>query len=156
VIAGPDECNHLAEVKAAVVKANLQQEVAFHPDVWDEAKYDLYRESDLFVLPSYSESFGLVVAESLACGVPVITTRTTPWQDLVTERCGWWIDVGIEPLVEALRVATSCSPESLCEMGMRARQLVLRRYSWEGIALQTACLMEWILGRGARPDFVVT
>jgi glycosyltransferase involved in cell wall biosynthesis len=54
-----------------------------------EAKAALYRQADLFVLPTFSENFGLVVAEALAYGVPVITTRGAPWADLETGGLNW-------------------------------------------------------------------
>jgi glycosyltransferase involved in cell wall biosynthesis len=40
----------------------------------------ILRSADIMVLPTYSENFGIVVAEALALGVPVITTTGTPWK----------------------------------------------------------------------------
>src|SRR5258708_4177837 len=75
-----------------------------------------------------SENFGLVIAEALSCGVPVITTRATPWGELEEYRCGWWIELGVEPLGWALREATGLPREVLREMGERGRELVQKRY----------------------------
>ena len=97
--------------------------------------------------------FPVVVAEALAHGLPVITTRGAPWADLDTYDCGWWIDVGVEPLVNALRSAIALSDEQLREMGARGREYV-RRYDWEDIARRTTEVYWWILGQGRRPDCV--
>jgi glycosyltransferase involved in cell wall biosynthesis len=108
------------------------------------------------VLPSKSENFGMVVAEALAARTPVITTKGAPWQELETHRCGWWIDMGVESLIEALEKAMSHSPVELHEMGRRGRQLVEEKYTWDRVAGQMIEVYEWLLGRGPRPDCVVT
>ena len=99
----------------------------------DEHKWEAYARADLFVLPTYSENFGIVVAESLWAGVPVITTKGTPWSELETEKCGWWIDIGVEPLVKALREAFPTSTCGLNLMGFNGRKLVEDRYTWPAV-----------------------
>jgi glycosyltransferase involved in cell wall biosynthesis len=121
-----------------------------------EAKTKLYRQADLFILPTFSESFGVVVAEALACGVPVITTKGAPWEGLLTHRCGWWIDIGVEPLATALRAATALSDEERREMGERGRRYVEREFSWPSIAEQMLAVYRWVLEQGDKPDCVVT
>lgn len=99
----------------------------------DEKKWNAYARVDLFVLPTYSENFGIVVAEALWAGVPVITTKGTPWQELETHNCGWWIDIGVESLVEALKEAMSLSDEERAAMGARGRKLVEEKYTWKAV-----------------------
>ena len=109
----------------------------------DDAKWAAYARADLFVLPTYSENFGIVVVEALWAGVPVITTKGTPWQELVERKCGWWIDLPPkESLVSALREATSLPRETLREMGTRGRRLVEEKYQWPAIGLQMASAYE--------------
>ncbi len=142
-IAGPDEGGHWGQVATLVRQLGLD----------GERKAALYREADLFILPTFSENFGVVVAEALAHGVPVITTRGAPWADLETYRCGWWIDVGVEPLVAALREAIALTDEERAAMGARGREYVTR-FDWQRIAEHTLALYRWILGQGERPDCV--
>lgn len=154
IIAGPSADNHEMEVRAAVQQAGLGDCFEFVGPVYGEKKSSLYREADLFLLPSYSENFGNAVAEALAHGVPVITTTGAPWSDLRDHDCGWWIDVGVPSLSEALRAATSLSSEELRAMGMRGRRLVEVRYSWPSVAMEMKKVYEWVTGVGRQPDSV--
>ena len=107
----------------------------------DEKKWEAYARADLFVLPTYSENFGIVVAEALWAGVPVITTKGAPWAELEERKCGWWISlpksksgVGVEQwmaLDSALREAMV--RKDLREMGARGRKLVAERYTWPAV-----------------------
>jgi len=152
VIAGPDENGHLAEVQGAVSAAGISDTVSFAGAAYGEKKEALYRMADLFVLPTYSENFGIVVAEALAHQVPVITTTGAPWRDLVERDCGWWINIGVEPLIHALHEATECSGAERREMGERGRRLVEEKFSWPKIARQMKEVYEWVLGGGPKPD----
>jgi glycosyltransferase involved in cell wall biosynthesis len=152
-IAGPDEGGHLAEVIALARALGIDQMVEFLGEVDGEAKRQAYLEADLFVLPTFSENFGVVVAEALAHGVPVITTRGAPWADLQTHACGWWVDIGVEPLVMALREAMALRDDERQAMGARGREYA-QRYDWDGIAQKTIDVYRWLLGDGSMPDAV--
>ena len=80
-------------VKQRVHELGLDDQFVFTGALDDEKKWEAYGRADLFVLPTYSENFGIVVAEALWAGVPVITTKGTPWKDLEDHKCGWWIDL---------------------------------------------------------------
>lgn len=133
-IVGPDEGGHQREVLAAVVAAGLRDVIDFKDQVAGDAKWRHYRESDLFVLPSYSENFGIVVAEALRAGLPVITTQATPWSELASDGCGWWIATGVDSLEVALRQALTLTSEERRAMGQAGRRLVERRYTWPAVA----------------------
>ena len=154
VIAGPDEGGHRAELEAQARRLGLAS-VRFLGSVGDDAKWDLYRSADLFVLPTYSENFGVVVAEALAVGVPVLTTTGAPWRDLQTHQCGWWVAPKLRPLQKALHDALTKPDAERRAMGLRGRTLVQDAYDWGAIATLMLEVYEWILGRRAsRPDVV--
>ena len=155
VIAGPDENGHRAELEAQVARIGVSS-IKFLGAVYGEAKAKLLASSDVFVLPTKNENFGLVVAEALAAGVPTIVTKGAPWSGLESERCGWWIDQGVEPLTAALLQATSFAAAVRREMGARGRAWMERDFGWEGIAARMADVYAWCLGKGDRPDCVVT
>jgi glycosyltransferase involved in cell wall biosynthesis len=154
VIAGPSEGGHRAEVEERVGEHGLEDAVRFTGPIPDADKWDLYRASDLFVLPTFSENFGVVVAEALASGIPAITTTGAPWHELDTHDCGWWIDPGAAPLADALADATSRSDDDRRAMGRRGRALVEDRYSWEHVAAQMAEAYRWLVHDAPRPDTI--
>jgi glycosyltransferase involved in cell wall biosynthesis len=155
IIAGPDEGGHQAEVEKEIKRFDLNTNFTFIGPVQDNEKWEIYRNADLFVLPTYSENFGIVVAESLASGLPVITTKGAPWSELEEHECGWWVDIGVEPLAKALTEATALSSAARHEMGLRGRQLVEQNYSWSKIGKDMFSVYEWVIGGGTPPSCVM-
>lgn len=153
LIAGPDEAGHLETVLGQVRLRGVEDSVTYVGAVSGEAKTELYRQADLFVLPTFSENFGIVIAEALAQGVPVITTKGAPWQDIQTCGCGWWIDIGVAPLAAALREAMAKTDQERRAMGNAGRAYV-QRFEWAAIGQQMRETYEWVLGRRDRPDWV--
>jgi glycosyltransferase involved in cell wall biosynthesis len=155
-IAGPDQANHLSAVSRLVHAHGLQHHVRFLGELWGEAKTRAFLESDFFVLPSFSENFGLVIAEALAHSVPVITTQATPWRELRDHSCGWWIELGVEPLAQALQHAFAIPGAALREMGGRGRKLVDAKYRWEPIGRSMLEVYQWMLSHRDKPEYVLT
>jgi len=136
VIAGPDESGHRRVVEDAVSRAGLNEIVSFAGPLGDEAKTSALSNADVFVLPSYSESFGMAVAEALAYGLPVITTTAAPWPMLAEKGCGWWVTPSPDGIAEGLRQATSCDTETLNMMGAAGRALIAAEFGWPQISEQ--------------------
>ncbi len=132
--ASASERAYEAKVKARVAALGMEEQFRFTGSLSDDAKWDAYRRADFFVLPTYSENFGIVIAEALYAGLPVITTKGAPWAELEERDCGKWIDVGVKPLAEALREMMAKSDAERAAMGARGCLLVMERYLWEGIA----------------------
>lgn len=133
---GHDNTGHTPEVEAAIRTTGVGDCVRVEPAVEGDRRWSVYRSAELFVLPSHSENFGLVVAEALACGLPVITTTATPWAGLREQRAGWWIECGRDPLVPALREATGLPTDALRAMGRRGADWVRAEFSWDRIGRQ--------------------
>jgi glycosyltransferase involved in cell wall biosynthesis len=135
-IAGPDEAGHLVAVKDEVLAAGLSETVSFMGPISGPTKQAALLAADLFVLPTYSESFGMSIAEALAHGLPVLTTTGAPWPMLQQYGCGWWVDPTVDGIAEGLRQATSSDSETLRAMGRKGRAFVKAEYRWERIANQ--------------------
>ena len=133
-IAGPDEAGHQKQVEKAVTAAGLGQVVSFTGPLAYGMKKSAFFEAELFVLPTHSESFGIVVAEALAHGLPVLTTTGAPWSILRESGCGWWVDATVDGITEGLRRATILDPETLRSMGAKGRALVSAKFGWKRVA----------------------
>ncbi len=112
VIAGRGEAAHVEEVKA-LAKTLGADRVEFPGPLFGDAKAQAYFGAELFVLPTHSENFGMVVAEALAHGCPAVVSRGAPWAGLETEGCGWWVDNSVESLVAALDAAMQLPPDAV-------------------------------------------
>ena len=155
LIAGPDEAGHSLVVKALVQELGLQDSVELIGPVGEDSKAAVFHSADIFVLPSFSENFGVVVAEALAYGLPVIATTGTPWNELPRRGCGWWVGPDPESLAGALAQAMNTSYAERRAMGEVGRAYAQEKFSWDGIGGATIALYEWLLSRRAsRPDFV--
>jgi glycosyltransferase involved in cell wall biosynthesis len=130
-IAGNGEA---AYIETLTKSAQDLKNVQFVGPQFGEAKWDFLRSADVMVLPTYSENFGIVVAEALAVGVPVITTEGAPWEDLNTENCGWWIEIGVEPLKNTLAKALKMESSELQIMGGNGECLVKEKYDIKAVA----------------------
>lgn len=133
-IAGEGDASYIQSLKDRCRHLGIEEIVDFCGGVYGNRKWELFRNADLFVLPTYSENFGIVVAEALACGTPVITTKGTPWEELESCNCGWWTEIGIQPTVIALKDFLSKKDCELELMGKNGRKLVEEKYSSKGMA----------------------
>ena len=134
IIAGEGELDYVKTLKKAAISFGLSEVVKLVGGVYGAEKVSLLQSADFFVLPTYSENFGIVVAEALACGTPVITTHGTPWKELEENECGWYIPVGVNALKKTLREAISVTEETIERMGRNGRRLVEKQYTDKSVA----------------------
>jgi len=132
----------------------MLQRVFFKGEVLDEEKSNTYRVAELFILPTNTENFGMVVAEALAHGIPAVVSKGAPWQGLGPKRCGWWVDNDQKSLCDTLLEAMALSSDELCTMGEKGRQWMERDFSWDSLGMQMRSAYEWLLHGGAKPDCV--
>ena len=145
-IAGPGARGYCDEMARRIARAGLERQVSLEGPVYGAAKTHAFTSADAFLLPSHSENFGIVVAEALAHGVPVLTTTATPWQALESENCGWCIDGTPEAIAKALDIALSLPDAERAAMGARGRAWMRRDFSWNRIAKGMTEVYAWCLG----------
>jgi len=174
VIVGNGEPEYIKSLGHKVESLRLQDCIKILPPVFGEAKTKLYQESSLFCLPSFCENFGMVIAEAMSCGVPVITTYGTPWQFLngpstnfvpvssmgivATERTGWCINLSLENLGNTICEAMSMDPKVLYEMGQRGSRLISENFNYRAVAQKSKELYAWIvedkMDKTKKPEYV--
>lgn len=161
VVVGADDgyygkSGYLKEMRALCRELHLRR-VEFLGELRGREKLEAYWRAELFVLPTYSENFGMTVAESLAAGTPAIVTKGAPWAGLVSRGAGWWIDIGVDPLVACLEKALGESSDTLAAMGMRGRAWMRAEYSWAHLGRRMAETYRWLAARKApAPEWVRT
>jgi glycosyltransferase involved in cell wall biosynthesis len=134
LVIGPDDHGHRTEMESLVSRLGLSSCWSFNPPVYGPEKAQAFVDADLFILPTYSENFGIAVAEALAHKLPVITTDQAPWQGLQEHQCGWWVPANVDGIHEALQQATRLSSGDLQSMGQRGRDWVKEEFAWPSIS----------------------
>jgi glycosyltransferase involved in cell wall biosynthesis len=143
-VAGPDEDGNLIKIKNFIATHDLDKSINVLGPASDEMKSYLYSQADLFILPSHSENFGIVILEALSFGLPVITTKNTPWKVIEEQFCGWCIDMNMNKLIDTLLIAINLNDEERGKMGRRALKLA-SNYDLKSVATNIASQYQSLL-----------
>jgi glycosyltransferase involved in cell wall biosynthesis len=150
---GPDPIGHKRELEQRLKDSAIER-VEFGPEVRGPEKLQALRQGSLLVLPSPTENFGVVVAEALSVGIPVIANHGAPWRTLAERGAGWWIPHGPEPLAETMLKAARLPYAKRRAMGEAGRDLAAAELGWSSIGRRMAEVYSWLLRGGSRPDCV--
>jgi glycosyltransferase involved in cell wall biosynthesis len=145
IIVGNGEESYILRLKTLISKYGLEECIRILPPAFGEDKYKLYCESSLFVLPTYSENFGMVIAEAMSCGVPVITTNGTPWHELNTKKLGWCIDLSLNNLIKSISEAIDLGQDRLFELGQLSSRHVYENYQYNEVANRMISVYKWVI-----------
>jgi glycosyltransferase involved in cell wall biosynthesis len=136
-------------VQDLVQRAGLASRVVLAGSQEPAQVADFYHRSDVMVLPTFYEGYGMAVAEALARGIPVVATSTGAIADLVGADAGLLVPVGDETaLSTALRSVIEDAPLR-ARLQAGARQARERLPTWDSSAATLAEALERL--RGTRP-----
>lgn len=139
----------LEEIRQAVHRHGLEDAVIIRSFPWEEM-VDLYQVADVTIYPSiFEEPFGLAVLEAMACGSPVVVSRSGGMPEFVEDGVTGFV----VPQRDAEALAERCMellrhPRRAAAMARQARQAVLARHTVAEMASRTWRVYEWAMGLG--------
>jgi len=134
VLAGPDNEGYGKKVRQWLEKEGVLPHSLFTGMLLGEDKLAVLRDSDLFVLPSYSENFGIAVVEAMACGLPVvISNRVNIWREVAEAGAGVITDCDPSQVAEAILELVD-DRELRMKMGKNGKRLVEQNFTWSKAA----------------------
>jgi len=152
-IVGPGKLEYKSLLREYIL-ANDLRGVFFGEPIFGKEKFQEYRNAAYFILPSFTENFGVSVVEALSMKVPSVANKGAPWQDLNKYNCGWWIESGPEALASALVNAINTPEPTRRMMGENGRALVLSKYSVQSTSRMMLDFYEYLLGERSAPSFL--
>jgi glycosyltransferase involved in cell wall biosynthesis len=153
VIIGDGDKEYMSFLKEETKRLKLK-DIVFAGFLSGEEKENALNSLSYLVVPSDFENFGNIVTEALVREIPVIASKGTPWEELNTHQCGWWIENDVEILTQTIQEAINTSEEERKAMGQRGRKLMEESYSVEIVAKKMEQLYGWILDKGEKSEFV--
>lgn len=123
VISGPDTDNMRIKLEKLVSEKLISERVTWTGMLVGDEKWGAFYSADVFCLPSHQENFGIVVAESLACGLPVlISNKVNIWREVQRSCAGFVNDDDEEGTIMNLENWIMLSQESKQKMRQAATQ----------------------------------
>ncbi|GAB3355375.1 glycosyltransferase [Lysobacter tyrosinilyticus] len=135
VMAGPDQTGWVDELKSIAVKHGVADRIAWPGMLSGDMKWGAFHASEVFCLPSHQENFGIVVAEALACGKPVlISDKVNIWREIEADRAGVVRPDTLEGTLAGLEQWLAMSPVEMIDMSVAARHCFESRFRIEQVA----------------------
>ncbi|MCH7996335.1 MAG: glycosyltransferase, partial [Chloroflexi bacterium] len=141
IVGGDEEGDaEINKLRKLAQELDITRMVSFEGVVQQKRLSLYYNAADVCIVPSYYESFGLVAAEALACGTPVIAARVGGLRETVTDGVNGYLIPSRSPEAFAERIDLLLDNDYLCNaLGARARTSV-QRLDWPIVADQIATL----------------
>ena len=155
-IVGPDNDGYSLKVKEWCREQGIADKVFFVDHLGPEDVIQAYLDADVFVLPSYTENFGMTVVEAMASGCPVvISDQVNIWHEVMQEKAG--LVVGLSPSEIANAVCwVLANKEAAGAMGKRGRIAAKKLYAWPQIVDQMMDIYRKLISENKASKATVT
>jgi glycosyltransferase involved in cell wall biosynthesis len=148
VLCGPDQVGWQAQLNALAERMNIAHRITWAGMVAGEVKWGALRASEIFVLPSHQENFGISVAEALACGVPaMISNKVNIWREVQSSGAGMVAPDDLAGTCSLLSTWSELSSQQQSEMRLRARQCFLQYFEIQEAARFLIATLSSIVNR---------
>jgi glycosyltransferase involved in cell wall biosynthesis len=122
-IVGPDQLGWRKELEPMAARLGIAGRITWTGSLNGTLKWGAFSSSEVFVLPSHQENFGIVVAEALACGLPaIVSDKVNIWREVVSCGAGFVGEDTIEGTESSLRGWAALSAQEIAELRIRARK----------------------------------
>ena len=129
-IAGPDQVGWQAALQNQADRLGISQQISWTGLLQGDLKWGALYAAEALVLPSHQENFGIVVAESMACGVPVlISNKVNIWREIIADKAGVVGQDNLEGTVEVLQKWLSTPIHQRRSMQENAKNSFEKRFS---------------------------
>lgn len=146
-LAGPDDEGYGKKVRQWLNDERVLDRVTFAGMLEGERKDAAIAAADIFVLPSYTENFGIAIAEALAAGLPVIiSNKVNIWCEVSDAHAGLVVNCDADELARAIStLLDNC--ELRQDLGAAGRQLVAEKFTWPSVAAKMTAVYRDVITR---------
>lgn len=147
VIVGPDNEGYAKRVKKWLKEEKVLDRTTFTGMLLGGEKEAAFKAAKVFVLPSYTENFGIAILEASSAGLPVvISNKVNIWREIKAAGAGIVVDCDAQQTANAiLRILDD--QQLGAEMGRCGAELVKTRFTWDVAAEETLALYRRVGGR---------
>lgn len=129
VMAGPDQSGWIKKLKLDAERLGITDKITWAGMLTADIKWGAFHAAEVFCLPSHQENFGIVVAEALACGKPVlISNKINIWREIESDKAGFIDDDSVDGTLRNLQRWLALDCQSYSEMKERAKQCFAQRF----------------------------
>jgi poly(glycerol-phosphate) alpha-glucosyltransferase len=153
-LAGWGRPEHEQEFRNLACSLKLGDSVRFLGPRFGAEKDSCFRKAAALILPSVSEGLPVAVLEAWSYGLPVAITPQCNLAEGYATGAAIRLEGNVDGLVAALATLFTMNEAELHEMGVRGKQLVRQRYSWECVSAQMLAVYKWVLEGAPKPDCV--
>jgi glycosyltransferase involved in cell wall biosynthesis len=145
VIAGPDQIGLQKSLEALAVRLGIADRITWTGMLTATSKWGALAASEVFVLPSHQENFGIVVAEAMACSLPVIVSnKVNIWREVENYRAGLICNDTVEGVRDSMTRWQSLTGEEIAALQRQSKKCFDELFDYEVTAQKALDIVEYV------------